>query len=96
MASGIIFLDTKLDNSTFLRDIFFNTLFATNKAKHILINDVFPFLNKCSSDLYADDTTIYTHNNNIGLCLFDLILYIPLTTFQLNRDGHSLVEPVLS
>ena len=29
-------------------------------------------------------------------CLFDLILYVPSTIFQLNRDGSSLVEPVLS
>ena len=28
--------------------------------------------------------------------LFDLILYVPSTIFQLNRDGPSRVEPVLS
>ena len=28
--------------------------------------------------------------------LLDLILYVPLTIFQLNRDGSSWVEPVLS
>ena len=28
--------------------------------------------------------------------LFDLILYVPSTIFRLNRDGSSLVEPVLS
>ena len=28
--------------------------------------------------------------------LFDLILYIPSIIFQLNRDGSSWVEPVLS
>ena len=27
--------------------------------------------------------------------LFDLILYVPSTIFQLNRDGSSCVEPVL-
>ena len=32
----------------------------------------------------------------IFFCLFDLILYVPLTIFQLNRDGSSWVEPVLS
>ena len=31
-----------------------------------------------------------------NVCLFDLILYVPSTIFQLNRDGSSLVEPVLS
>ena len=30
------------------------------------------------------------------ICLFDLILYVPSTIFQLNRDGSSLVEPTLS
>ena len=29
------------------------------------------------------------------LILFDLILYVPSTIFQLNRDGSSWVEPVL-
>ena len=29
-------------------------------------------------------------------CLFDLILFVPSTIFQLNRDGSSWVEPVLS
>ena len=29
-------------------------------------------------------------------CLFDLILCVPSTIFQLNRDGSSWVEPVLS
>ena len=28
--------------------------------------------------------------------LFDLILYVPSTIFQLNRDGSSWIEPVLS
>ena len=30
------------------------------------------------------------------VCLFDLILYVPSTIFQLNRDESSWVEPVLS
>ena len=30
------------------------------------------------------------------ICLFDLILYVPSTIVQLNRDGSSWVEPVLS
>ena len=30
------------------------------------------------------------------VCLFDLILYVPSTIFQLNRDGSFWVEPVLS
>ena len=30
------------------------------------------------------------------ICSFDLILYVPSTIFQLNRDGSSWVEPVLS
>ena len=30
------------------------------------------------------------------VCLFDLILYVPSTIFQLERDGSSWVKPVLS
>ena len=30
------------------------------------------------------------------VCLFDLILYVPSTIFQLNGDGSTKVEPVLS
>ena len=32
----------------------------------------------------------------VCFCLFDLIRYVPSTIFQLNRDGSSWVEPVLS
>ena len=31
----------------------------------------------------------------VFVSLFDLILYVPSTIFQLNRDGSSWVEPVL-
>ena len=31
-----------------------------------------------------------------AVCLYDLILYVPSTIFQLYRDGSSWVEPVLS
>ena len=33
---------------------------------------------------------------DLFVCLFDLILYVPSTIFQLYRDGSSWVEPVLS
>ena len=33
---------------------------------------------------------------NDSFVLFDLILYVPSTVFQLNREGSSWVEPVLS
>ena len=35
------------------------------------------------------------HKINV-FCLFDLIIYVPSTIFQLNRDGSSWFEPVLS
>ena len=35
-------------------------------------------------------------NTFMFVCLFDLILYVPTTIFQLNRDGSSWVEPVVS
>ena len=38
--------------------------------------------------------TSFADNN--GFVLFDLILYVPSTFFQLNRDGSSWAEPVLS
>ena len=38
----------------------------------------------------------YQARRSLGVCLFDLILYVPSTIFQLNRDGSSCVELVLS
>ena len=35
-------------------------------------------------------------SKNVWFFLFDFILYVPSTIFQLNRDGSSWVEPVLS
>ena len=35
-------------------------------------------------------------DSTVNLCLFDFILYVPSTIFQLNKDGSSWVEPVLS
>ena len=35
-------------------------------------------------------------SDSSGYCLFDLILYVPSTIFQLYRDRSSWVEPVLS
>ena len=34
--------------------------------------------------------------NILLFCLFDFILYVPSTIFQLNREGSSRVEQVLS
>ena len=49
---------------------------------------------------YTDEeqTTVVTGRLQINseFCLFDLILYVPSTIFQLNRDGSSWGEPVLS
>ena len=47
---------------------------------------------------------LYNHNTHteknrpscLFVCLFDWIYYVPSTIFQLNRDGSSCVEPVLS
>ena len=36
------------------------------------------------------------HTCKMFVCLFDLILYVPSTIFQLNRGGFSWLEPVLS
>ena len=42
------------------------------------------------------ELTLYGPANEIMVCLFDLILYVPSTIFQLYRDRSSWVEPVLS
>ena len=36
------------------------------------------------------------HKVSPAKLLFDLILYVPASIFQLNRDGSSWVDPVLS
>ena len=54
--------------------------------------------------LLCKHTVLYILNTKCGkgadsavlFCLFDLILYVPSTIFQLNRGGFSWVEPVLS
>ena len=38
---------------------------------------------------------LFLIDNSGFVCLFDWILYIPSTNFQLNRNGSSWVEPVL-
>ena len=38
----------------------------------------------------------FANSLDLIICLFDLILYVPSTIFQLYRDGSSWVEPVLS
>ena len=44
----------------------------------------------------TDEIYIFSLHSMIKWFLFDLILYVPSTNFQLNRDESSLVEPVLS
>ena len=47
-------------------------------------------------DMYsAFDIRIHVLNDKVT-SLFDLILYVPSTIFQLYRDGFSWVEPVQS
>ena len=50
-------------------------------------------------DTVLEDSLLFGINKTCGtcvtvfVCLFDLILYVPSTIFQLNRDGSSWVEP---
>ena len=54
-----------------------------------------PFLNDVVKDIESTQKSINT--SLLLVCfLFDLILYIPSTIFQLNRDGSSWVDLVLS
>ena len=59
---------------------------------------------KIDSENIACMKSYCCHGSHLGLlgetpiafCLFDLILYVTSTIFQLNRDRSSWVEPVLS
>ena len=59
------------------------TLLASLKKTQISL-DIRPDLSKYSNEAF------------VLFCLFDLFLYVPSKIFQLNRDGSSWVEPVLS
>ena len=48
------------------------------------------------SEVHVQNVDLLRKPILICACLFDLILYIPSTIFQLNRDGSSWAEPVLS
>ena len=59
------------------------------------IKDVQDFMN--FDNAYHDDSAQSDlHFSWLSFILFDLILYVPSTIFQINRDGSSWVEPVLS
>ena len=76
------------------------------KRTQFCVKEFFPvvlFLRKgpCFSVLRKGlDLHILRHEKSLDfgrfLILFDLILYVPSTIFQLNRDVSSWVEPVLS
>ena len=46
--------------------------------------------------MLLNEETKNSFKEKIIVLLFDLILYVPSTIFQLNRDGSSWVEPELS
>ena len=53
---------------------------SVKQAKSIFVYEAFDFINSFK----------------VIFCLFGLILYVPSTIFQLNRDGSSWDEPALS
>ena len=61
-----------------------------DQDRHFVGPDLGP---NCLQRLSADDKSL---RRLVLFCLFDLILYVPSTIFQLNMDGSSWVEPVLS
>ena len=73
-----------------------NSLTYISQAKLIQLSVKFEFI------LMANGTSFLSRNqftlwiNLHTISLFDLILYVPSTIFQLCRDGSSWVEPVLS
>ena len=46
--------------------------------------------------IFGVSVDIFDKEKILKICLFDLILYVPSTIFQINRDWSSWVEPVLS
>ena len=51
-----------------------------------------------SNSAYPDEMqhSLFSKVPILCVSLFYLILYVPFTIFQLNRDGSSWVEPVIS
>ena len=66
------------------------------------MSDSFSCMSDQSEQLYFNSITEFDIRVLVGklhvdfVCLFDFILYVPSTIFQLNRDESSWVEPVLS
>ena len=50
----------------------------------------------CGSSFILGNYYYFKGTHGCFVCLFDLILYVPSTIFQLKRDISSWVEPVLS
>ena len=68
---------------------------------NITKNKMQVFLVRARAKIIEDDEkptnfSVTLRNTITLVCLFDLILYIQSTIFQLDRDGSSWVEPVLS
>ena len=67
-----------------------------NEIEHLKIKEN-TYSEKCShenSNLVIEEVEAAV--DALFVCLFDLILYVPSTIFQLYRDVSSWVEPVLS
>ena len=54
------------------------------------------FIIRCCSKTFLFIKIVLNLNLLLIFCLFVLILYVPSAIFQLNRDGSSSVEAVLS
>ena len=73
------------------------SLYNKIHLKHSIYTDLDTARSYCVYQLFLPwNFTKEIQEMVIFLCLFDLILYIPSTIFQLCRDGSSWVEPVLS
>ena len=64
---------------------------STNTAAPPRQHPLAEIMCKCSSNSSSSNSS-----SSSSFCLFDLILYVPSTIFQLHRDVSSWVEPVLS
>ena len=95
VCSGSTLFASILNSSVMLGNFLQQTTSADDIFKCIFflaLQGLIHGINLYQSKTSCDNCSCYL----LFVCLFDLILYVPSTNFQLNRDRSSWVEPVLS
>ena len=75
-------------------------LLVIDRTANVLISLLINVIADCSLEIastdYINDFDISFQKVSVRVFFNYLIIYVPSTIFQLNRDGSSCVEPVLS